>query len=111
MTNEAKANAQIGRQLRLWRVQRNISLEAATADLSVYYQQVQRFEEGKGLSAARLRDLCRLYRIRPDDALNLRLLVDGDVPDLSLVAIKIAVAYDRLKDLKIRKIVELLMLH
>jgi transcriptional regulator with XRE-family HTH domain len=109
MTREVKANAEIGRRLRRLRVQRRITLDAAAASLGVSYSTIQRAENGEGLSAARLKELCQLYCARPEDVLRATILVDGEAPDLSIAALKIAMAYDRLDDGPVRKAIDALL--
>lgn len=60
---DLKAQSQIGRNLRVLRESRGMSLQTLAASLGVTYQQVQKYEKGEsGLSAPRLYALSRILQ-------------------------------------------------
>ena len=59
---EYELNAQLGKQIRIYRRERKIKQHEVGAHLGVSFQQVQKWEQGRNrISAARLHMLCDLF--------------------------------------------------
>ena len=93
-------DAEVGANLRQYRIRAGLSQEALGAKIGVTFQQVQKYEKGtNAIATARLPAICQALNISPDDLYG-SLFKSGKArepaPQLSAFAVKLALTVDRL---------------
>jgi transcriptional regulator with XRE-family HTH domain len=93
-------DAVVGAKLREYRIRAGLSQGALGAKVGVTFQQIQKYEKGSNaIATARLPAVCAALNISPNDFYG-TLFTTGkareSIPELSIFAVKLALAIDRL---------------
>ena len=68
MPDEQVVDEIIGRNLRVFRLQKNMSQEQVASAVNVTFQQVQKYEKGTNrISGSRMAQFCQLLNVSPND--------------------------------------------
>ena len=116
--DEQAVDELIGRNLRTFRLQKNMSQEQIAAAVKLSFQQVQKYEKGTNrISGSRMAQFCQLLNVTPNDFFKgvpgISQKADGGALDTSFLATKegvaIAQAFPKIKGRNQRRsIVELI---
>jgi transcriptional regulator with XRE-family HTH domain len=92
-----KADTEIGRRLRLLRIERGLSQDELGSQLGISFQQVQKYEKGTNrMSAGRLAEVAKILKTSPHDLIGWESKIA--VAPIDVETYKLARAFEELKD-------------
>lgn len=95
--DERRIDEIVSKQIRLYRLARNLSQTELGRKLNVTFQQIQKYEKGtNSLASGRMRQLCDALGITPNDLFGIKSGAQDEIPKLSSHAYRLAFKVDRL---------------